>query len=186
VYRKLIIAAIFIAGLSYSSKAVTCSTLFIATDTGKVSFPLNFNMPNDQWNLVVKEPLHLIYKRNPVVDSRGDSVIAAIMLYSENASAYKKDVALFCSKKMQPLTDKGVKAEKMLNWQHKDYPLSMKNAIFVKGTYTAQDLDHVIYMIYIIDKHDNGLQIYLDMTREIEKTYGNEFWDVIRSLKELE
>ncbi|WP_184550598.1 hypothetical protein [Mucilaginibacter sp. FT3.2] len=174
------------AGLSYSSKAVTQSKLFFATDTGKISFPLIYHMPNAQWNLVITEPGHLIYKRNPVVDSRGDSVIAAIMLYSENATAYKKDVALFWSKKMQPLTDRGVKAVQVLSWQNKDYPLSMKNAIFVKGTYTARDLDHIIYMIYIIDQHNNGLQVYLDMTTEIEKTYGNEFWDVIRSLKEIQ
>lgn len=182
---KLITTVLLTMGVSYLSKATTATKTNLLPDTGKASFPLTFNMPNNQWNLVVNEPEHLIYKRNPIADSHGNSVIAAIMLYTENAAAYKKDVALFWGKKMQPLTDRGVKAVQVLNWEHKEYPLSMKNAIFVKGTYNAQNLDHIIYMIYIIDKHDNGLQIYLDMTTELEKTYGNEFWDVIRSLKEI-
>jgi hypothetical protein len=172
-------------GVSYLSKATTATKTNLLPDTGKASFPLTFNMPNNQWNLVVNKPTNLVYKRNPVVDSHGNSVVAAIMLYTENASDYKQDVALFWGKKMQPLTDKGVKAVQVLDWEDKEYPLSIKNAIFVKGAYTAQNLDHIIYMIYIIDKHHNGMQVYLDMTAELESTYGNEFWSVIRSIKEV-
>ena len=62
---------------------------------------------------------------------------------------------------------------------------SIKNAIFVKGAYTDSGLDHVIYMIYIFDQHNRGIQVYMDMTTEIATKYGQEFMTTMRSLKEL-
>ncbi|MBS1503040.1 MAG: hypothetical protein JST32_13315 [Bacteroidetes bacterium] len=85
---------------------------------------------------------------------------------------------------MQPLIDNGVTTNRMLIQDDKDYPLTYRNAIFVDGKYTSRGIEHVIYLIYIIDKHDNGIQVYLDMTKEVAGVYGQEFWDVIHSIKE--
>jgi transcriptional antiterminator len=43
---------------------------------------------------------------------------------------------------------------------------------------------HNLYMIHIINKDSKGIQIYLDMTKDIEKDYEQEFWTVIRSIRE--
>jgi hypothetical protein len=151
-----------------------------------IRLPFTMKLPNNQWSLAVnKGPVNYIFKRQPIKDAEGRDIIPAIMIYVQDASSYKQDVTRFLGQKMQPLTDKGVKAEKVLIQQDKDYPLSYKNAVFVQGAYTANDVDHVIYMIYIIDKNDKGIQIYLDMTKEVYSIYGHEFWDFIHSIKEI-
>jgi hypothetical protein len=53
-----------------------------------------------------------------------------------------------------------------------------------KCSYTDQNIEHRIYMIFLIDKQNHGIQIYLDMTKSIGKKYEDEFVDVIRSIKE--
>jgi len=156
------------------------------TDPG-VPLPFIMKLPNSQWHLAVNEaPGHYIFKREPIKDAEGRDIIPAIMIYVEDASEYKQDVSLFWSRKMQPLTDNGVKVGKVLIQQDKDYPLSFKNAVFVTGTYTDSGVAHIIYMIYIIDKHNKGIQVYLDMTSELQAQYGQEFWTTVRSLKEVE
>ena len=155
--------------------------------TPKYEFPLIFQLPNDEWHIAVnKPPGEYIFKRNGVTDSKGNLVIPAIMMYAEDATGYKQDVALFASKKMQPFTDQGVKPQHFLTYKDVGYPLNFKNGIYIKGIYTANNIDHVIYMIYLIDKHNKGIQVYMDMTTEVAKEYEPEFWVTIKSLKEVE
>jgi len=106
------------------------------------------------------------------------------MIYTEDATTYKQDITIFTGKKMQPFLDRGVKVPKIINWQDKDYPLTFKNALFMQGTYSDDNVDHIIFMMYILDKHDNGIQVYMDMTKEVAAKYESEFWTTIRSLKE--
>ncbi|HVS92417.1 MAG TPA: hypothetical protein VHE59_10310 [Mucilaginibacter sp.] len=147
--------------------------------------PFTLNLPKNEWHLAVNEaPRHYIFKRNPVIDSTGRQIIPAIMVYVEDASGFQQNVSIFCSKHMQPLIDNGVTTNRMLIQDDKDYPLTYRNAIFVDGKYTSRGIEHVIYLIYIIDKHNNGIQVYLDMTKEVAGVYGHEFWEVIHSIKE--
>jgi hypothetical protein len=151
-----------------------------------VQLPLIMKLPNDNWSLAVnKQPSMYVFKRKPIIDAEGRSVIPAIMVYAEDATDYKQDVPSFWAEKTKPFIDKGLTTVKVLTWQDKDYPLSMKGAIFVQGAYTDQGTDHVLYMNYMIDKHNTGIQVYLDMTKELFATYGNEFWDTIHSIREL-
>ena len=184
-YQRTIIMLFFLTGTTVFCKGNVLNPLMVI-DTNKVELPVQLSFPNKEWRLAInKSPAQFIYKRSPITDSKGNSVIPAVMIYTEDASGYNKDVGLFWGQKMQPLTDKGVKTTEVLTWQNKKYPLSITNGILVTGTYTANDVAHIIYMVYIIDKHDKGIQIYLDMTTEVQASYGNEFWDVIRSIREL-
>jgi len=158
----------------------------IQRDTSQTKdLPLLFKLPNNEWNTVIhKSPGVYIFKRNPITDSAGRHIIPAIMIYTEDATTYKQDITIFTGKKMQPFLDRGVKVPKIINWQDKDYPLTFKNALFMQGTYSDDNVDHIIFMMYILDKHDNGIQVYMDMTKEVAAKYESEFWTTIRSLKE--
>jgi len=182
--RKLRLVLLLICFACISIDKATASA---SSDTiQKKQFPCIFELPNNEWNLVIDNPpKQYLFKRSPATDSTGRQIIPAIMLYSEDATSYKGDIAIFCSKKIQPFLDRGVKVPRILSWNVKDYPLTFKNALFAKGEYTSAGLDHIIYMIYIIDKHNKGIQVYLDMTKNIAPKYEPEFWKTIKSLKEM-
>ena len=147
--------------------------------------PILIQLPNSEWNTVVKKsPSIYIFKRNAIIDSAGRSIVPAIMVYFEDPTGIDKDVVIFTSKKMQPFLDRGVKVPKILNWENKDYPLIPKNALFMRGEYTSNGLNHIIFMIYIIDKHEKAFQIYMDMTTELTAKYESEFWSTIHSINE--
>jgi len=154
-------------------------------DTTQVEkFPLRFDLPNDHWHLAASNPpVKYIFKRDPVTNADGRQIIPAIMILAEDASNFKQDVALFCSQRMQPFQDRGVKVPRLLIWQDKDYPVAIKNSILARGEYVDKDVDHIIYMIYVIDRHDKGIQVYLDMTKDIADQYEPEFLKTIRSLQ---
>ena len=157
------------------------------TDTTKnKQFPCKFELPNDQWNLVVDNPpAQYLFKRNPITNSTGAQIVPVIMLYSEDATNYAGNIAIFSSKKMQPFLNRGVRVPRILSWHEKEYPLIFKNALFMRGEYSSKDVEHIIYMIYIIDKYNHGIQVYLDMTKDIAPQYENEFLKTIKSLREL-
>ncbi|MGZ3753420.1 MAG: hypothetical protein ACXVB0_20025 [Mucilaginibacter sp.] len=154
-------------------------------DTPQVkNFPLQFDLPNNHWHLTASTPsVQYLFKRDPVTNAVGRQIIPAIMILAEDASNFKQDVALFCSKKMQPFQDRGVKVPQLLIWQDKDYPVAIRNSILARGEYVDKDVAHIIYMIYIIDRHDKGIQVYLDMTKDIAAQYEPEFLKTIRSLQ---
>jgi hypothetical protein len=181
----LLLTSLCSAGVA-KTKLYAHPQMQIVSDTGRANdFPLLFKLPNNEWNAVVRpSPGQYLFKRNPITDSAGRRIIPAIMIYTEDAAGYKQDITIFSSQKMQPFLDRGVKVPKILSWQDKDYPLTFKNALFMRGTYSDGKIDHIIFMIYIIDKHDQGIQVYMDMTREIASKYESEFWTTIRSLKE--
>src|ERR1700733_4810090 len=76
----------------------------IVSDTGQGKvFPLLFKLPNNQWNAVNRNtPGQYFFKRNPITDSAGRQIIPAIMIYTGDAAAYKQDITIFASQKMQP------------------------------------------------------------------------------------
>jgi len=58
-------------------------------------------------------------------------------------------------------------------------------SVFITGEYSADGFDHIIYMAYIMDKQNRGIQIYMDMTKSVQNICNNEFMDFIRSVKEI-
>ncbi len=186
---KLIILLLFSTAIANAEVKHFCSKHhLVQNDTiQNKHFPLIFVLPNNQWKLAVYDSVKngYVFKRTPITDSAGRQIIPAISIYSQDATAYKQNVTLFSIKKMKPFLQAGVKDLTFLIQENKDYPLTFKNAIFVKGNYSENNVEHIIFMIYIIDKFDTGIQVYLDMTKSISAKYESEFWTTIRSLKEI-
>lgn len=148
---------------------------------------LFLKLPNSHWYLAEKDTngfTQYIFKRAPITDTGGNNIVPAIMVYCEDASKYEQDVTLFSIEKRMSFKKLGLKIEKVLIHENEDYPLSYKNAFFLKCSYTAKGLDHVFYMIHIINKENVGIQIYLDITKSIAEEYEPEFFTTIKSLRE--
>lgn len=141
-------------------------------------------LPNSKWSLADQKEGEYIFKREPIKNKNGLDIIPAIMVYIEDASDYEQDVTLYTIGKQRVFKSKGVNIDTMLIQDSDDYPLTYKNAYFIKSSYTSQGLDHIFFMIHIINKDNKGIQIYLDMTKDIAKDYEQEFWTTIRSIKE--
>ena len=165
----------------------------LGLDTFKTKYEIKeanmfIKLPNDEWRLAQqpnKSQTGYIFKRTPVTDAQGDSIIPAIMVFVDDAKEYKKDVTLYSINKRAPIMSKGVKIDSTLIQSDRDYPLTYKNAFFMKASYTEKGLDHILYMIHIINKDDKGIQIYLDMTKGIADKCEDEFWTTIQSIKEI-
>lgn len=144
-------------------------------------------LPNSDWDLSEKidgDLTQYYFKRTPIADKNGIDIIPAIMVFIEDASKYEQDVTLYSIWKRKPFMEKGIKIEQTLIQDNEDYPLTYKNAYFTKCSYTSNGLDHIFYMIHIINKESKGIQIYLDMTKDIADDYESEFWTTIKSIKE--
>jgi hypothetical protein len=148
---------------------------------------MTLTLPNQKWKLATHSdtgPAEYVFKREPITDSSGRQIIPAIMVYVEDAEKYQQDVTLFSITKSGPFLQRGVKIDQTLIQSKKEYPLTYKNAFFIKASYTQGGLAHILYMIHIINKGNKGIQVYLDMTKELEEKYGQEFWTTIRSIRE--
>jgi hypothetical protein len=163
-----------------------------STDTsGTYQIPeanMSLQLPNDEWKLAQRSnagQVSYIFKRNPITDDQGNAIIPAIMVFVEDAKKYEKDVTLYSITKRLPFRSKGLKIDTTLIQSNKNYPLTYKNAYFMKASYTENGLAHILYMIHIINNDDKGIQIYLDMTTAITDKYEQEFWTTIRSIKEI-
>jgi antitoxin component YwqK of YwqJK toxin-antitoxin module len=144
-------------------------------------------LPNTNWNLTDKidgELTQYYFKRSPIIDKNGMEIVPAIMVFVEDASKYKQDVTLYSIWKRKPFLEKGIKIEETLIQDNENYPLTYKNAYFIKCSYSSNGLDHIFYMIHIINKENKGIQIYLDMTKDIATEYESELWTTIKSIKE--
>jgi hypothetical protein len=145
-------------------------------------------LPNSKWSLTDKKEGNVTeyyFKRDPITDKNGNKIIPAIMVFVEDATQYKQDATLYTIWKRRPFQEKGVNIDQTLIQENKEYPLTYKNAYFMKGSYNSNGFDHIIFMIHIINKKNKGIQIYLDMTKDLAEEYEQEFWTTIRSIKEL-
>ena len=124
------------------------------------------------------------FKRNPVIDSQDRSIIPAIMVFVEDATKYEGDLVTFSVNKLAKFAHRGIHMDEAMFPINKDCPLTYKNGMVEKCSYTDQNIQHRIYMIFLIDKQNHGIQMYLDMTKSIGKKYEDEFVDVIRSITE--
>jgi len=145
-------------------------------------------LPNDEWNLAHQSnggTTQYIFKRNEITDSNGRKIVPAIMLYIEDATKYNGDATLFSINKRTPFMEKGIKINTTLIQSNAAYPLNYKNGMFMKATYSANEEEHIFYMIHFITDNNKGVQLYMDMTKDIAGEYESEFWTTIKSIKKL-
>jgi hypothetical protein len=150
-------------------------------------YHIRFELPNDKWAPAPETDSSkgiYFFKREEVKDSHDRFIIPAIMLYIEDASKYHQDVVEFSITKQIPFRKRGLTTDTMLIQTKKGYPLTYRNGVFWKTSYTANGIDHILYMAHIIDKHDQGIQLYLDMTKDLGDQYEKELLTTIHSLKD--
>jgi len=149
---------------------------------------LSIQLPNMEWHLATHthdKGGQYTFKRDPIIDSAGRSIIPAIMIFVEDATKYQQDATLFTITKRGPFMKRGVSIDKTLIQSDKGYPLTYKNGFFMKASYTQDGIDHILYMINIINKTNQGIQVYLDMTKDIAGKYEQEFLTTIKSIREI-
>lgn len=167
-----------------------CCGRCLAQQTPDIHIPghhLSFQLPNDSWAASAETDSaqgKYFFKRQPVQDANGHAIIPAIMLFVEDAGKYNSDIVVFSVNKRAPFTKQGVRIDQTLFPDDKDYPLTSKNAIFMKASYTAAGLPHTLYMIHMIDGHKEAIQLYLDMTADLGEAYEKELLTTIRSFRE--
>jgi len=145
-------------------------------------------LPNKEWFLADnsdnKGLTLYIFKRNGIVAPNGRTIVPAIMLYIEDAKGYKQDVVAYSSEKISAFPK--IQIKKTLTPNNKELPFSsFKNAMLTIASYSDNGFDHVLYMVYIINKENKGIQLYMDMTKDIADKYEKEFWTTLKSIKEL-
>ncbi len=174
----------------YNESGKLIGTSAFKTDYEIKEANIFLSLPNDEWSLSDKSDkgfTKYIFKRNEIIDPNGVAIIPAIMLYIEDAKDFKQDLVSYSIEKEIEFNKKGVKFNnKILIPTDKEFPFtSFENAMLRTGTYTDKGIDHILYMLYIITKHDKGIQLYMDMTKNISDKYEQEFWTTLHSIKEL-
>lgn len=172
----------------YDEKGKILGTTIFKTDYEIPEAGLFLSLPNDEWSLDSKASdklIQYIFKRSEVTDSLGRVIIPAIMLYVEDAKDYKQDLVLYSINKRIAFKSKGIVVDRILSPDKEDYPLSFENSLITLTSYSDKGFNHILYMIHIITKDNKGIQIYMDMTKELVPDYENEFWTTIQSIKEL-
>ena len=147
-------------------------------------------LPNDEWFLADnsnnKGLAQYIFKRNEIIDPNGRAIIPAIILYIEDAKDYKQDLVIYSLQKRLAFSKYNIQISKILIPKDKEFPFSsFKNAMLTIALYSDNGLDHVFYMLHIINKENKGIQLYMDMTKDIVDEYEKEFWRTLQSIKEL-
>lgn len=171
----------------YDESGKINSTHEFKTDYIIVEAKMFIKLPNSEWELTNKtdgQIAQYIFKRSPIEDNEGREIVPAIMVYVEDATKYKQDVTLYSIEKRMQFQGKGIKVDKISIHENEDYPLTYKNGYLTTCSYSDNGLDHVLYMIHIINKDNKGIQIYMDMTKGIFDEYGQEFWTAMKSIKE--
>ena len=157
-----------------------------ATDFNISEANMFFKLPNSKWflsskNIDVKS--EYVFKREGIVDGKGQEIIPAIMLYIEDASSYE-DLIVFAASKQMPFRSKGIDIDEIVVHENDNYPISYKNSMWYKCHYNSNGQEHLFYMIYIITQSKKGIQLYMDMTKSVAKEYEQEFIETLKTLKE--
>ena len=148
-------------------------------------------LPNDEWFLAdystnSKGFTGYIFKRNEITDPNGQPIIPAIIIGIEDAKDYKQNLILYSLQKRAAFSEANIQINKILAPNDKEFPFSsFKNAMLIIASYSENDFDHVFYMLYIITKKNKGIQLYMDMTKDIANEYEKEFWTTLQSIKKL-
>ena len=159
--------------------AIGVKTEFLVPDAN-----LNLKFPNSKWSLTESKSGEYTFKREAVTDSKGRENIPSIVIYVGNAEQYDQELTMFVSSKQQPRLKNGMKIDNTLTRGTPNYPLSCKNSIIYKCSYSDKDIEHNQFMIYIINQNDKGIQIYMDLAKDLAPEYLQEFLTIIQSIKD--
>ncbi|MEO9853185.1 MAG: hypothetical protein ABJH72_01285 [Reichenbachiella sp.] len=149
---------------------------------------LRLRLPNNEWKLSEQSAQskdEYIFNRSSVLDPEGRAISPAIMLYIDDATAYNGDVTLYSLNKRHTFLERGIKINETYIQSDKQYPLELKNGCFINASYTSGGLEHVLFMVHLITDTNKGIQLYMDMTKNIADKYEEEFWTTLTSIKEL-
>ena len=151
---------------------------------------MSIKLPNDNWSLANHTNKILVqytFKRAEIKDSNGEPIIPAIMIYVEDASSFKQDIVSYSIQKRLQFNKVNLKiTNKILIPTNEEFPFSaFPNAMMMTATYSQAGKEHIFYMIYIINNENKGIQIYMDMTKDIAEQYEQEFINVLKSIKEI-
>lgn len=147
-------------------------------------------LPNEEWYLTHHSGTDLVeyvFKRNAIQDSQGRAIVPAIMLYIEDARSFNQDLLVYSMQKRLQFSKKNIQINnKILIPTDKEFPFpTFKNSMLITASYADNGIEHVFYMSYIITKDNKGIQLYMDMTKDIAPKYEKEFWTTLNSIKNL-
>jgi antitoxin component YwqK of YwqJK toxin-antitoxin module len=173
----------------YDENEIVAGTKVYKIDYEIKEAKLFLQLPNDEWFLADyadNDLTHYIFKRNEITAPNGQAIIPAIMLYIEDAKDYEQDLILYSLQKRLAFSNMNIKIDKILIPTEKEFPFSsFENAMIITASYSNNGVDHILYMTYIINKDNKGIQLYMDMTKDIADKYEEEFWTTLQSIKEL-
>ena len=108
------------------------------------------------------------------------------MIFIEDASSYNQDVITYSMQKRLAFRNKNLEFESIIPSSDEKCPLKIKNSLVMKARYSEKGFDHIFYMVYFITKSGKGIQLYMDMTKELEREYETEFINTLQRLKETD
>jgi hypothetical protein len=149
---------------------------------------ITLDLPNQNWHLTDHSGISMVrytFKRDPITDSSGNDIIPAIMVVVEDAKAYDGDIIAFAVEKRAPFSKLGVHVDSSYFPVDKGYPVPCKNSLMFECSYESGNMPHILIMIYLITRTNKAVAVYLDITRNLEAEFGQEFWKTIRSLREI-
>jgi hypothetical protein len=140
---------------------------------------IKLTIPNEHWHLQPKQEKNgytiYVFKRDPIVDSSGRSIIPNVAIVIEKVKP-KTDVIIYSVNKR---SNGGFSVLKMFT--HEDGTIHYLNAVGYQGTYTDQ-VDHTVYVIHAING-DKGMQLILDTTTETFAALDPEFLQILKSFR---
>lgn len=144
---------------------------------------LHYELPNDHWALgdtfSSNGSTLYIYKREPIKDKAGRSVIPNISVIIETVPDSTDLVMYSVSKR----TIMPFKVKKVLTRSDKDAAFTFPHAVGYKGLYTDQGgVSHTIYALHALNQ-TKGIQVVCDVTTELFATCDQEFLTLLRSIE---
>ncbi len=176
-----------------------CSVVCNAQKDTIKAASLLFEKPNSKWFLKeIKDTCGWTiysYKREPIIDSEGRSIIPNIAFIVESIpdtvtidvmqySIHRR--GQFPAKTIGMFSGEGGNSDPKYEKQNAAGMPKMqyKNAMGFKAIYKDMAGEHSIYLVFLLNKH-KGVTVIMDMTSELFEKYGKEFNDGLLSITEM-
>lgn len=142
-------------------------------------------LPNSEWYLDSKnegERVSYVFKREAVRDDQERWIIPSIVVLVEDLKGTnsEKDVVVYSLQQQISFKESGVSIEEILAPNSEGFPLSSKNTLFIKSSYLLDGFEHSLYMIHSITKKGKGIQVYFDITKDLDQEFQDEIQRAIR------
>ena len=117
------------------------------------------------------------FKRDPIQDSAGRSIIPNVAVVIENVDPKMDVVTYSVNKRGNAAFD----VDQM--FIHGDGIIDFANAVGYKGSYTDQNnMKHIVYVVHAING-DKGIQIIMDTTADTFPSIDPEFRKILKSIR---